>query len=341
VKMLNVVTPDQIDSGLWSEFVMNHPEGTIFQTPEMYQVYKSSEGFEPVAFFVTQDNAIKGMVLATLQSENNIFLKSLTSRSLIWGAPLIKLDIDSKMVFLNLFKKYNQIVGHRVLYTQVRNISDLSNYKNLFYRVGFNYEEHLNYIINLKKGKEVIWRSMNKKRRNSIRKGKNSGILIEKVRNLDDLKKTYEVLAEVYKTIRPLESYSLFSNSFSLLNSKGMIQCLNANYNGKIIATVCLLRYKGRIFNWYAGGRREYLCYNPNDLLMWHAIKEGIRDNFDIFDFGGAGKPNEDYGVRDFKKKFGGKEVSFGRFEKSHKPLIHSGFFSLFDLYRKYAFRIL
>ena len=36
--------------------------------------------------------------------------------------------------------------------------------------------------------------------------------------------------------------------------------------------------------------------------------------------FGGAGKPDKPYGVRDYKLKFGGQLVNWGRFEKVHKP---------------------
>jgi lipid II:glycine glycyltransferase (peptidoglycan interpeptide bridge formation enzyme) len=38
----------------------------------------------------------------------------------------------------------------------------------------------------------------------------------------------------------------------------------------------------------------------------------------------GAGKPDEAYGVRDFKAKFGGKEVEHGRFLCVTKPLLYN-----------------
>ena len=38
------------------------------------------------------------------------------------------------------------------------------------------------------------------------------------------------------------------------------------------------------------------------------------------FDFGGAGRPDERYGVREFKAKFGGQQVNYGRFVCVHHP---------------------
>ena len=45
--------------------------------------------------------------------------------------------------------------------------------------------------------------------------------------------------------------------------------------------------------------------------------------NMPRFDMMGAGKPDEAYGVRDFKAKFGGKEVEHGRWLAITKPLLY------------------
>jgi len=65
------------------------------------------------------------------------------------------------------------------------------------------------------------------------------------------------------------------------------------------------------------------LEYRPNDVLPWHIFLWGKQNGFKVFDFGGAGKPNIPYGVRDYKLKFGGKLVNFGRFELIHKPVLY------------------
>jgi hypothetical protein len=48
----------------------------------------------------------------------------------------------------------------------------------------------------------------------------------------------------------------------------------------------------------------------------------GKEHKFRLFDFGGAGKPCEKYGVREFKAKFGGELVSFGRYIFVHSPFL-------------------
>ena len=50
----------------------------------------------------------------------------------------------------------------------------------------------------------------------------------------------------------------------------------------------------------------------------------GMKNNLPRFDFMGAGKPDEDYGVREFKSKFGGELVEHGRFLNVLQPLLYS-----------------
>jgi lipid II:glycine glycyltransferase (peptidoglycan interpeptide bridge formation enzyme) len=54
---------------------------------------------------------------------------------------------------------------------------------------------------------------------------------------------------------------------------------------------------------------------------MWYILEWGVKNGYRVYDFGGAGKPGEEYGVRNFKAKFGGQLVCFGRNIYIHKPL--------------------
>jgi len=93
-----------------------------------------------------------------------------------------------------------------------------------------------------------------------------------------------------------------------------------AKYENNYIGGILILTYNGIIHDWYAGACDEYLKLCPNDLLAWHPIEWGSENGYHTFDFLGAGKPDEKYGVRDFKKRFGGQLVNFGRYKKIHSP---------------------
>ena len=78
--------------------------------------------------------------------------------------------------------------------------------------------------------------------------------------------------------------------------------------------------YKKTIYADSVGVPKRYKDLNVNPLLNWHVIAWGSANGFHIFDFGGAGKPNKNYGVREFKRQFGGDMVNFGRYRKKYSP---------------------
>ena len=93
-----------------------------------------------------------------------------------------------------------------------------------------------------------------------------------------------------------------------------------AHADGVEMGVMTLLLYKDTMIYWYSGTLREYAAHRPGDFLVWHALEWGNRNGFRVLDFGGAGKPSEVYGVRDFKAKFGGELVNYGRNISVHAP---------------------
>jgi lipid II:glycine glycyltransferase (peptidoglycan interpeptide bridge formation enzyme) len=113
-----------------------------------------------------------------------------------------------------------------------------------------------------------------------------------------------------------------FQKANNIFGNRGYLKSILATFEGKIIGFRFLLGYNGLLYDWYAGSLPEYKEKYPNDILPWEIMKWGISNGFKTFDFGGAGKPGINYGVRDYKMKFGGELVNFGRFEKVHKPFL-------------------
>ena len=105
-----------------------------------------------------------------------------------------------------------------------------------------------------------------------------------------------------------------------MLQPRGMIKFLIARVGDVAVAGSAELLYKDTIYGWYGGSDRSYSSYIPNDLLMWHVLEWGASNGYRVYDFGGAGKPDEPYGVRTFKAKYGGELVNYGRY-----VCVHSG----------------
>ncbi len=310
------------DPKQWSEFVYNHPHGNIFQTPEMAEVYKRTKNYEPITLAAIDSNTgeMVGILQAVVIKEMDGILGIFSARSVIQGGPIFIEDENGIKVLKLLMEHYDKIAQKKVIYTEIRNMWDTSSISSFLNEMGYGYEEHLNFLIDLKRPEAEIWRDIHKSRRKGINRSANKGVVIEELCNRDLIPTFYEIVDETYRNVKiPVADISLMESAFELLTPK-MATFYLARYGDEYVGARAVLKYKELIYDWYAGASSDYLSLYVNEALVWHILKEGANDGFAIFDFGGAGKPNEEYGVREFKRRFGGKMVNFGRYKKVHSP---------------------
>jgi serine/alanine adding enzyme len=311
-----------IDINKWSDFVKNHNNGSIFQTYEMYMVYKSTKNYEPVIIIcVDEKNEIAGSILSVIQREYKGILGMFSSRSIIWGAPLVK---NNNVEVLNLLlSEYDNIIKNKAVYTQIRNLWNTDEFKEIFEKYGYIYEEHLNILVDLTKSEETLWKKVFPKRRNQVLKAQKQGVSIEIVNDEILFEQSYNILREIYKRAKlPLPGKEYFKLAFNTFSEKGYLKCFGAFYDNMLIGIMLVFYFNKRAYEWYIGCYPDFMKYNPNDLIIWEAFKWSKQNGSDIYDFGGAGKPGVEYGVREYKKKFGGAIVNLGRYQKVHKSIL-------------------
>jgi len=332
---------NNLNRDLWKKFVDDHPQGNIFHTPEMFEVFTQADGHQP-SIWATQDDddQILALFLPILNTVLDYpILRQFSTRSVVYGSALCSPSTDGYIALDLLLQMYNQKVKNRVLFTELRNVSDSGKLQPVLDKNGMAYEEHLNFLIDLTLPKSEIWNAIQSNAKRNVRKARKSGVEIEAVKDQDGVTAAYDVLKQVYKRIQvPLPDQSLFKAAFDVLHPKGMFEIFLTRAEGVDIGALTLLLYKNVITYWYTGALREYSSYRPSDLLVWHALEWGNENDFQTFDFGGGGKPNEEYGVRDFKAKFSGKLVNYGRNTRIHAPVRMKISENAFQIARKSLF---
>ncbi|MBK7965861.1 MAG: GNAT family N-acetyltransferase [Bacteroidetes bacterium] len=311
-----------IRSSGWKEYVLEHADGNFFQLPEAYDLFNYVPGYTPFVFAVINaEGKIAGILVSVLQQENK-FYAAFTSRSIIWGGPLV----DHPEACELLLMQYQETLRDKAIYTQFRNTFDTSFLKSSFQKSGFNYLEHLNFLVHThSESPEKLLSTMSKSKSRQIKKGLQSAEIIEST-DENEVNDFYQLLQNLYheKVNKPLAPKEFFNFFRDQLLPKGLGKFLLIRHEGKIIGGIVCPIFPGKaIYEWYiAGMDKEYKEQYPSILSTWAAIAEGQKMNLKHFDFLGAGKPDADYGVRDFKAKFGGELVQFGRYEKIHKPFL-------------------
>lgn len=312
----------RLDDGPWQAFITSNPQANIFHTPEMAQVFAATSGYCPTLWAVEADD---GRVLALLPSVQITILggllRRLTTRTVAYGSVLCAPGPEGQAALGTLLRSYNRAVPGGALMTELRNLADLTAVQPVLTESGFAFEEHLNFLIDLSCPEEQLWMNIRANARRNIQKARKSGVAIAEVDSAAELPAVHTLLQQVYRRIQvPLPDRSLFEAAFAILHPRGMLRILRAHREGVDIGVLLLLIYKGVAYYWYTGTLREFAAYRAGDLLVWHALELGRRAGLTLFDFGGGGKPDEEYGVRDFKAKFGGSLVNFGRNVCVHAP---------------------
>ncbi len=314
-----------LSESLWHDWVLAHPQANIFHTPEMAQVFARTKGYTPRLWAAVDDD---GTLLALfLPVEVTLFggpLRPLTTRAILYGSVLYTPGPVGQAALNTLLQTYRRQTRGKVLLTELRNLSDLSDVQPALADNGFIYEAHLNYLIDLARPVEAIMQGIGARTRKNIRRAlRDERMQVIEITRRDQIGICYELLRQTYQAAHvPLADRSLFDATFDVLYHKGMVKFLLVKIEDAYAAASVELLFKDTIYGWYGGLDRAFSSHNPNELLIWHILEWGARNGFRVYDFGGAGKPDEPYGVREFKAKFGGELVCFGRNTCVHAPLL-------------------
>lgn len=314
-----------LPDSVWRQFIEKHPYGNIFHTPEMFEVFARTKSHRPTLWAVTDiDGHLLALLLPVEVTVIDGIFRSLTTRALVYGSVLWEPSEQGMKALALLLKTYTSETRKKVLFTELRNVSNLKSVQPILHDYDFVYEDHLNYLIDLSASPEAVFMNIGSRTRKNIRRGLNRGkVVIEELKAREQVMFSYKLLRKTYRSAQvPLAHYSMFEAAFDVLYPKGMIRFTQARIDQKDVATSVDLLYKDVIYGWYGGVDREYSAYVPNEILMWNILQWGAENGYAVYDFGGAGKPDEKYGVRDFKAKFGGDLVCYGRNICVHNPLM-------------------
>ena len=327
---MNILDYNSINREEWSRLVLTSSTGNWFQTPEAYDFFASqSDLFKPFAIGLehlqspTSDlqSRLRAVCVGYVTLEKNVLKQKLTRRAIIIGGPCLADDCLDYEV-MALMKAVRAQLASEAIYIECRNFNDYSRWKNAFEAEGFMYVPHLNFHVDCT-DKEAMDARLSENRKRQIKKAIKSGVEIAEAQSEQEIADWFVILQELYSTKvkTPLFPLSFFLEFYR----QGLGKYLLVKYEGKVIGGIMCPILDGKcIYEWFVcGNDAEYRNQNPSVMATYAAMEYGNAHGLARFDFMGAGKPNEPYGVRDFKARFGGDEVEYGRFLCVTKPLLY------------------
>ncbi|HNR40726.1 MAG TPA: GNAT family N-acetyltransferase [Bacteroidales bacterium] len=316
---MRVLINSEIHRSAWEDLLKTSNYVTPFQTLDFYRFYNSVPGSSAIAFGVERSDILLALAVVTLQKEKGI-KAYFSRRAIIYGGPLM-VEGEGEALGL-LLETINGFLKNKTIYMETRNFCDYSFYKDLFAEYGWSYQPYLNYRVDCRSC-ETAWSRLNDNRRRQIKKALRNGTTVREASSLAEVRQFYRILHELYsrKIKKPLPEIGFFESFYSSSVGKYLL----VFFNDKVIGGIMCPILPGKsIFEFYICGLdHEYREASPSVMATYSAIEYGCNNGLDYFDFMGAGKPDENYGVRKFKERFGGQLVEHGRFIKINNIFLY------------------
>lgn len=356
---MQVIGYDKIDREAWSALVRESETGTWFQTPEAYALYASMPDlFRPFAYAIedcrlkNEDCKLRGVCVGYVTVEKSAIKQVLTRRAIIVGGPVFADDCSDEEVYTLMYAVRQRLkiadcrlkISRGPIYIETRNFNDYSRWKDAFLQVGFSYQPHLNFHVDTS-SIEIVDGNIGKSRKRDIKTTIREGVTILPVNeplhsmSRDDALNEPLTLNDEEKEGLVHEYYLILKNLYETkvktpLFPESFFQALAKHPDGRILltmkdgkvigGTVCVAQEGKCLYEWFVCGRDgEWKAIFPSCYATYAGIRYAAEHNMPRFDMMGAGTPDEAYGVRDFKARFGGKEVEHGRFLSVTKPLLY------------------
>lgn len=299
--------------------LLNSETSNYFQTPSAIEYFKAV-GLETFSLVLRNDEVVLAVLSGIIQKEKGI-KSNFTSRAIIYGGPIFSPNIEENDIEALLNSLVTQLKT-KVIYIEFRNFNDYSAHISAFEKSGFEYRPHLNFHLNCED--ELLMRKqMSNSKMRQIKKSIKEGATIIEAKNIDQIEDYFKILQHLYQTKvkTPLPNLDFFVTLWIRNTAKFFLIAYKNEIIGGIVAPVLENRV---IYEWFVCGKDGiYKNVYPSILATWAAMDYANKNNIARFDFMGAGKPDESYGVREFKSKFGGELVQHGRFCFVTKPLLY------------------
>lgn len=320
---MQFIKENEIDRTKWSNFLLQNSFANPFQSPGFYEYFNSVPTYSARAYAVEDASELMALCLVTLQKQDNGLIGFFSRRAIVYAGPLLQDTEKGREAFQMLIEGIQKDLQGRAIYCETYNFFDYTSFKDIFEENGWEYEPHLNVQLNIQnKSIEEVLGMMKYNRRREITLSLKEGATVRAAETVDEVKKLYNLLVDLYneRVKLPLPSYSFFKQLY--LSSVGKVFVVLHN-NEIIGGSFCIFLPGSAIYTYYYCGLRSYQKnIFPSHLAIYGAIEFAVAQGMSKIDLMGAGKPEKEYGVREFKVRFGGDLLEQGRFLKILNPVL-------------------
>ena len=302
----------EINPTQWDELVEKSPTATFFQTRTCFDFYSSLSFLKPFIVGISENDVLVGILCGYIIADGNVVKRFFSRRAIVPGGVLLAPDVSVQAV-KQLLDKAKKELANKAIYLELRNYNDYTPFRSAIEDAGFEYRPHLNFHVATPDAVSAF-NQLNSGKQRQINQTFKAGASIVEPAGDNEIEEFYTLLKRLYTTKIKLPLFPL--EFFIKLYKSRSSRFLLVKYEGRITGGIVCVLFKDKVvYEWFVCGddgcgKNVY----SSVLATWAGIEYAATNGYARFDFMGAGKPDEGYGVREFKSKFGGELLEYGRF---------------------------
>jgi serine/alanine adding enzyme len=290
------------DWAQWDNFVASHTLGTIYHTSAWRRVIEKTYGHQPMYMTIQDDSGSIKAGLPLFYIKNKLAGNRLVC---LPGAQACDPLVPHQHAYNQLVAYATDVMQHH--HAKSLELKTSAHFPLDSHTFGRKIQEYSCYILDLNPDLQEIESSLHKDSiRRRIKKASMNGLQLSIGNSLIDVKRFYVLYLQLRKSYGLLpQPLTFFSYMWNILSRDGYIDILHAIYQGQIISTLLLLKYKETVIYEFGASRFDMMRLSPSPFLLWEAIKQAKRDGYKRFDFGRTSDDNQS--LAHFKMKWGTK----------------------------------
>ncbi len=310
------------------------PGTNTFHSTELFHIYESTPGYQPILIVASLNDQIVGKLLGTIRRSIRFFPPGIIKRCEIYGTgEYFDHTLDKEVIFSNMLQRMTDEALRNSFLIEFRNLPNAKfGYKafrnNHYFPV--NWLSVRNSLHNIQKVEEQFSAS----RIRQIKKGLNNGACVKEAQTEEEIRSFSRMLHHVYswKIRRHFPSREFFLQLERQHLAKQYSKIFIVTYKDKIIGGSVCTYSNDCAYLWFSGGmRKTYALQYPGILAVWKALDYAKQKGFKHLEFMDVGLPFQHHGYRDFILRFGGKQTSTRRWFRFHWEWLNWLFRKFYD----------
>ena len=288
---ITVAELDAAGEAAWDAFVRSHPDGSHYHRAGWARVVRNAFGHRTHYRVAATPDGIEG-VLPLVAFAHPVFGRFLVSMPFLNRGGILAVTDRARVA---LRKDAERLVREtRSDFCELRHVRAMD--PALPARTN-----KVSMALPLTPDPDALWKALDAKVRNLVRKAQKSGLTVRPGEPGRDLPRFYDVFAENMRDLgTPVYTPRLFTEVFREFPGEAALTMVEAGTE-TAAAGICIRQGGVTEIHW-AASRRHLRAASPNMLLYWEVIAGAARDGLSEFCFG---RSTEGSGPHRFKKQWG------------------------------------